>query len=89
MIVYYHGSPDKPPVAEHTLIVCPAGHRPKDCPEDDWWDKTGERPKAKEFTIKFFHGEAEVSDPLGKYLIATDMAKKTRYSPPNLWMPQR
>jgi hypothetical protein len=76
MIVYHHGSPDKPPVETHTLIVCPAKHLPSHCPEDFWWDNTGETKRALEFQVTFHYGEAEVEDQLGRYLVATGMAKR-------------
>lgn len=89
MILYYHGSPDKPPVENHIITVCPAGHLPNDCPEDYWWDEVGDKKKAKEFVVHFVYGEAEVEDQLGKYMVATKIAMKTRYTAPSLWMPQR
>jgi hypothetical protein len=89
MIVYHHGSPDKPPVETHTLIVCPAKHLPSHCPEDFWWDNTGETKRALEFQVTFHYGEAEVEDQLGRYLVATGMAKDTRYIPSTVWMPHR
>jgi hypothetical protein len=90
MICYLHGSPDKPPVAEHTLICSPAGHRPREFPigngdDDDWWDHSGDKPHPRQFEVKFFHGTAEVPDPLGRYLIATGLAEKSRLILPNAW----
>jgi hypothetical protein len=85
MIVYLHGSPEKLPVAEHTLIIAPAGHRPKEFESAPWWDDSGEKRKPLQFEIKFFHGEAETTDEIGRYLIATGQAMKNRLVLPNSW----
>jgi hypothetical protein len=87
MMIYYHGSDDKPPVARHTIIVCPAGHRPHDCTGPDWWDNTGEKPKAREYTIEFRDGEAEVPDPLGNYMLEAGLAEKSRLVQRGFWKP--
>lgn len=89
MIVYYHGSPDKPPVENHIITICPAGHLPKECSEVFWWDDSGEKRKPREWTVKFRYGEAEVEDPIGNYMVATGIAMKTRYTAPSLWTPER
>jgi hypothetical protein len=85
MLIYYHGSPDKLPVAEHTIIVAPAGHLPKGECLSEWWDTTGERPKPFEYKVQFFFGQAEVDDQLGKYMIAAGLASSTRLIVPNAW----
>ena len=85
MIVYLHGSIDKNPVAEHTLICAPAGHRPKEFEGNDWWDTSGDKKKPLEFKVKFFFGQAEVDDSLGKYLVGTGQAMKSRLVLPNAW----
>lgn len=87
MIVYLHGSPGKPPVESHTLIICPAGHVPNDCPEAFWWASTGKERKPLTWHVEFKYGQAEVEEPVGKYLISTDMAKPDRYQPSNFWTP--
>jgi hypothetical protein len=93
MIVYLHGSPDKPPVAEHTVIVCPAvdvrqpvgtdGKRAD--PPADWVDYVDGETKPKQIPVKFFHGQAEVPDLLGKYMVERGLAQKTRLILPNPW----
>jgi hypothetical protein len=85
MIVYYHGSPDKLPVETHTLIIAPAGHLPNQFEGPTWWDNSREPPRPVQFEIVFHHGEAEVEDPIGKYLIATGMAQKSRLVLTNSW----
>lgn len=85
MIIYLHGSTDKPPVAEHTVIVAPAGHLPKEFPGEAWWDDTGEKRKPMQYNVVFAYGEAEVPDDLGKYMVATGLAKKSRLVLPNNW----
>jgi hypothetical protein len=85
VIVYLHGSPGKTPVAYHAMTVSPAGHRPKDCPEDSWWDYTQDKPKPREFFVEFHHGEAEVDESLGKYLLDSKLAFKSRLILPNSW----
>lgn len=85
MIVYLHGSPDKPPVAEHTLIIAPAGHLPKEFESEAWWDDTGEKRRPQSYEIKFFFGEAETTDEIGRYLVKTGQAMKSRLVLPNSW----
>lgn len=86
MIVYLHGSPDKRPVAEHTVIVCPGRHLhgKSDLPSD-WYDNTEAQPKPIEFPVKFHYGQAEVDDVLGKYMVAHGFAEKSRLIIPNAW----
>jgi hypothetical protein len=83
--IFYHGSVDKLPVANHTLITAPAGHLPKEFESEDWWDDTGERRRPKTFEVKFTFGQAEVPDPLGRYLIETGQAMKHRLVIQNDW----
>lgn len=85
MLVYLHGSNDKLPVQEHTLIVAPAGHLPKNEALSDWWDTTGERPVPAQFHITFYYGQAEVDDQLGRYLLTSGQAKGSRLVLPNAW----
>lgn len=85
MICYLHGSPGKPPVESHTLIIAPAGHLPHEFESDSWWDRSGERPKPLQFEVQFIHGEAEVTDEIGRYLVATGQAMKSRLILPNSW----
>ena len=58
-----------------TLHVCPAAHigEKAACPTE-WFGEDGE---PLQITVKFEHGQAEVPDPLGKYLIAHKMARRT------------
>lgn len=85
MIIYLHGSTDKNPVAEHTLICAPAGHLPKEFQGPGWWDDSGEKKRPLQFEVKFFYGEAEVADDLGRYLVETGQAQKSRLVLPNSW----
>lgn len=95
MIIYHWASPDKLPVAQHTLICAPAGHLPKDFetvnkegkrePNSDWWDMTGDKPRPRQFEVLFVYGEAEVPDALGRYLVETGQAQRTRLIVPNAW----
>lgn len=85
MIIYLHGSEGKTPVAEHTIICAPAGHRPKEFEGDSWWDLTGDKKKPMEYPVKFIFGQAEVPDDLGKYLVATGQAMRSRLVLPNSW----
>jgi hypothetical protein len=91
MKVYLHGSGDDNagkvgPVARHGFFVCPAGHRPKDCPAgEQWWENSGDGPKPREFFVEFVRGEAEVEDPLGKYLVENGLAQPTRYVRKQEW----
>lgn len=89
MIVYYHGSPGKPPGENQHITVCPGGHMPRECEAAFWWDETGEKKKAKEFVVHFRYGEAEVEDQLGKYLVGHGFAMKHRFQQPSLWTPER
>ena len=77
--VFLHGSDGagkQGPVPYHGVFVCPAGHRPHECPESDWYDTSGEKPQPREFLVEFFHGAAEVPEPLGKYLLDTGQARR-------------
>lgn len=85
MIVYIHGSDGKPPVAEHTIIVAPAGHLPKAECLSEWWDASGERVVPAQFPVKFHYGEAEVDDQIGRYMVTTGQAMKSRLVLPNAW----
>lgn len=85
MIIYLHGSPDKLPVADHTVIVAPAGHLPKEFEAASWWDDTGEKRKPLQFNVVFHYGEAEVPDDLGRYMVAAGLAMKHRLVIANSW----
>jgi hypothetical protein len=85
LIVYLHGSPDKHPVAEHTVIVAPAAHLDGQEVPAAWYDTSGKEPKPKEFQVKFYHGQAEVDDDLGRYMVKHQIAMKSRLIIPNPW----
>jgi hypothetical protein len=51
----------------------------------DWWDQSGDKPRPRQFEVVFRYGQAEVPDPLGKYLIATGQVQKSRLILPNAW----
>lgn len=79
MRVYIHGSVQgndgRPPPASHTKFICPGAHMAgRECPHD-WFDATG---KPVEFQIEFVGGAAEVPDTIGKYLVSTGQAQKSR-----------
>ncbi len=71
-------------MAEHTLFVCPAGHLGDEAP-DSMWEGKGDKRKPRDYVVKFYHGEAETSDEIGRYLVAHGMAYKTRLVLPNSW----
>jgi hypothetical protein len=91
MIIHLHGSPGKPPVEKHILICAPAGHLPKEYPlgkdgeVNDFWDQSGDHPTPRQFQVEFRFGKAEVSDSLGRYLVQTGQAQKSRLILPNSW----
>jgi hypothetical protein len=87
MFVFLHAtkSPGQFPVPEHYLRVCPAGHLPHQFVGDTWWDASGDKLVPREFTVKFERGRAEVSDELGRYLIDTGQAQRTKYIKPAEW----
>lgn len=59
----------------HTVHIAPAAHVKKDqCPES--WFKPDGMPE--NFTVAFVHGVAEVTDEIGRYLVAHKMAGKSR-----------
>jgi hypothetical protein len=73
--VYIHGSEGRPPPASHTKYIAPAAHMAgQECPVD-WVDSTG---KPREFQIDFLNGTAEVEPTIGKYLIDTKQAERSR-----------
>lgn len=59
-----------------TLHICPAAHigEKAACPTE-WFGEDGE---ALNFTVTFRHGEAEVDDQIGRYLLAYKLARKSR-----------
>jgi len=73
MRVYYAGNPH----ADHTALVAP-GADPRAVAAgvvSEWLTESGE---PRQITVTFRKGAAEVSDPLGKYLCAIGIAKRTR-----------
>lgn len=85
MLIYYHASDDKDPVASHTILIAPAGHLPQEYTGDSWWDKSGERPRPVQFEVHFRFGQAETTDEIGRYMVKTGQAHKTRLIRPNQW----
>ena len=86
MIVYYHGSPDKPVVPELTIFVAPAAMVPEvEATNDDWWQKIGNDKRPKEFAVKFFSGQAEVDDELGNFMLKHKLAHKSKLIIPAPW----
>lgn len=82
MLVYLHGSPDRNPPASHTKFIAPAAHLAgQECPHE-WVDTTN---KPIEFQIDFVHGKAEVDDAIGKYLVETGQAFRSRLIRPDLY----
>lgn len=67
------------------MIIAPAGHLPKEFESEAWWDDTGEKRKPRSYEVKFFHGEAETTDEIGRYLVKTGQAMKNRLVLPNSW----
>lgn len=59
-----------------TLHINPAAHigEKAACPEE-WFNEAGE---PLNFNITFQDGVAEVTDPIGRYLVAHRLARKTR-----------
>lgn len=66
MRVYNHYS-----YGEGTIFITPGVHHPE---TSDWVDPRSKVPLM--FAIKFTKGAAEVSDPIGKYLLANKLAQK-------------
>ena len=75
MNVYLHGSDGQPPPARHVVIMTPAAHLAGQELPSEFVEADG---KPRNFEILFVHGKAEVSDALGKYMIAQKLAEKTR-----------
>jgi hypothetical protein len=71
MRVYYPGG-----LNSHTMYVSPAAdpRATKAGTDAAWVNESGE-PRMIE--VHFKNGRADVPDPLGKYLVATGMAKRT------------
>lgn len=78
MKVFTHGSEGKPPPASHTFLVCPGGHLSESACPASFWEGRGEQRKAKTFAVEFVYGEATVDDELGKYMLETGLAQKSR-----------
>lgn len=59
----------------HTLDIAPMAHvgQKANCPAD-WIQENGE---PRQFTITFRDGSAEVSDEIGRYLVAHKLARRT------------
>jgi len=99
MIIYLHGSPDKLPVAEHTVIICPGTdvRQPFVMDKDgnstgkraeapsEWMDEIDGELKPRQIPVIFRHGQAEVEDSVGRYMISRGLAQKTRLVIPNSW----
>lgn len=99
MIVYLHGSPDKPPVEVHTMLICPAqdvrrefvrdakgkptGKRAE--PPVDWMEEVDGQLKPRQIPVVFRYGQAEVPDDIGKYMLARGLVEPTRLIRPNEW----
>jgi hypothetical protein len=59
-----------------TLHIAPAAHvGDQAAPPVDWLNDDG---SARNFTITFVNGEAEVTDEIGRYLLAYKMARRSR-----------
>jgi hypothetical protein len=69
--IYYNGgAPDM------TVSACPAGHLPAaECPAE-WYEEDGKTPLT--FPVHFRGGEAIVEAPLGRYLVAQNIARTTK-----------
>lgn len=76
MRVYYAGERKN-----HQMAIAPAAdpRAIRDGVNADWLDARGQ---PRTFHIDFVDGVAEVADSLGRYLVATGQAKRTR-----LWLP--
>ena len=62
--------------ATHTMHICPAGDpRMKGEMPTEWVD---DKNNALTFQVEFRKGKAEVDDKIGKYLIDTGLARKTK-----------
>jgi hypothetical protein len=78
MKVFTWGSDGKPPPVSHTFLVCPGGHLSEEQCPSSFWEGKGDNRKAKTFPVEFVYGEATVEAELGKYMIDTGLAQKTR-----------
>lgn len=67
----------------HSLFVAPAAdpRTAQGSIDSSWLHENGE---PKSFTVNFVGGAADVPDPLGRYLLATKQAKRTRLIFPGL-----
>lgn len=76
MRVYYAGERNN-----HQMSVAPAAdtRAMREGINAEWLDARGQ---PRTFQVNFINGVAEVPDSLGKYLIKTGQAKRTR-----LWLP--
>lgn len=82
MIVWIHGSADKPAPAEHVMFVCPAGDpRVKPGDADSSWVDAQNHPITQQ--VVFRHGKAEVDDVLGRYMIKHGLASRSQLFTPN------
>lgn len=76
MLIYNHGSPDKPLAPVHYVSATPAGD-PRLAGQDkpsSWVD--GEN-KPVTFEVKFEMGKAEVDEELGRYMTAHGLASRS------------
>jgi hypothetical protein len=75
--VYLHGSPTKPPVEEHHVIVCPGGHLAGVQLDSSFFTIGKDGPVPKQIPIVFRFGESEeISDALARYMVDFGMAEK-------------
>lgn len=82
MLVYLHGSTSTPPPARHVVYIAPAADlRGQEVPTA-WVDHDN---KPIQIEVLFQHGTAEVDDEVGKYLIKSGQAQKSRLVMPGAW----
>jgi hypothetical protein len=68
-------------IPKHVIFCCP-GASGDDTPTE-WWDLSGDKPKPKNYTIEFRHGESEeIPDNLAQYLIETKQAEAEEWREP-------
>ena len=82
MRVYLNTSGERPPIPLHVMSVAPAAHMEGQGEMPLEW--VGPDNKPLTITVEFIHGEANVPDNLGRYLVKHGLAKKTRLILPAL-----
>lgn len=83
MKVYLPHDGTRPPSPSHLMTVAPAAHLAQIDGETDVpleWVTADNKPLT--FTVEFHHGEADVADNLGRYLLKAKLARKTRLVTP-------